>query len=288
MCIRDRGGAYLDKETMDITVTHMEFSDNVKAHIFVSWLHPYKEQRFVVIGSKGMLVFDNLAEDKLVFYPGIKEKIEPIKIKMSSTEPLELECRHFIECMATRKESRTSGKKALRVLEILTNSGEQRYFRHESSYVDDNAEIGGGTKVWHFCHISEGAKIGKNCTFGQNVFIGQNVKIGDNVKLQNNVSVYEGVTLEDDVFVGPSTVFTNVINPRSTISRKHEFKETIVKRGVTIGANATVVCGNTIEAYAFVGAGAVVTKNIPEYALAYGMPATVMGYVDKKGERVDG
>ncbi len=121
-----RGGAYLNKETMDVTVTHMEFSNNVKAHIFVSWLHPYKEQRFVVIGSRGMLVFDNMADDKLAFYPSIKEKVNPTKIKTSSVEPLELECRHFIECMAMRKEPRTSGKKALRVLEILTNSGEQR------------------------------------------------------------------------------------------------------------------------------------------------------------------
>lgn len=283
-----RGGAYLDKETMDVTVTHLDFSDNVKAHIFVSWLHPYKEQRFVVIGSKGMIVFDNLAEDKLMFYPGIEERIEAVKIKTSSIEPLELECRHFIECMATRRAPKTSGEKALRVLEILTNSGEQRYFRHESSYVDDDAEIGGGTKIWHFCHVSEGAKIGKNCTLGQNVFVGRNVRIGDNVKLQNNVSVYEGVTLEDDVFVGPSAVFTNVLNPRSAISRRHEFKKTLVKRGVTIGANATIICGNTIEEYAFIGAGAVITKDVLAYALVYGIPTEVKGYVNARGERTDG
>jgi len=280
------GGAFLNKETMDVTVMHMEFSDDVKAHIFVSWLHPYKEQRFVVVGSKAMLVFDDLAKDKLTYYPSIKEKTEAVKIKISSTEPLEVECRHFLECIDSRKVPRTNGKQALRVLEILTNSRERRYFRHESSYVDDKAKIGEGTKIWHFCHISKGAKIGKNCTLGQNVFVGQNVRIGDNVKLQNNVSVYEGVTLEDDTFIGPSAVFTNVLNPRSTIPRKNEFKETLVKKGATIGANSTIVCGATIGEHAFIGAGAVVTKDILPYALAYGVPAKFEGMVDVKGEKV--
>ena len=280
-----RGGAYVTKGIMDVTVTHFEFSDGAKAHIFVSWIHPYKEQRFVVIGSKGMLVFDDLAKNKLMFFPGEEEAI-PIKVK--KTEPLEAECQHFIESIVTRKPPRTDGESALQVLEILTNFGEKRYFVHETSFVDNDVEIGGGTKIWHFCHISKGAKIGKNCTLGQNVFIGCNVRIGDNVKLQNNVSIYEGVTLEDDVFVGPSAVFTNVLNPRSAVSRKHEFKQTLVERGATVGANATVVCGNTIGAHAFIGAGAVVTRSIPEYALAYGVPAEVKGYINKRGEQVDG
>jgi len=277
-----RGGAYISEKIMDVTVTHFEFSEGAKAHIFVSWLHPYKEQRFVVIGSKGMLVFDDLAENKLMFFP---EKEEAVPIKVKETEPLEAECQHFIESIATRKPPRTDGKSALQVLEILTNSGERRYFIHETSFVDNDVEVGGGTKIWHFCHISEGAKIGKNCTLGQNVFVGRNVRIGNNVKLQNNVSVFEGVTLEDDVFVGPSAVFTNVLNPRSTISRKDEFKKILVKRGATIGANATVVCGNTIGEYAFIGAGAVVTRDVPEYALVYGIPATVKGYLNARGEK---
>lgn len=144
---------------------------------------------------------------------------------------------------------------------------------HESAYVDDGVEIGQGTKIWHFCHVQKNAVIGENCILGQNVNVGPNVVIGSGVKIQNNVSVYEGVTLEDDVFVGPSAVFTNVLNPRSFVNRKNEFGLTLVKKGATIGANATVVCGATIGQYAFVGAGAVVTHDVPDYAIVVGVPA---------------
>ena len=158
-----------------------------------------------------------------------------------------------------------------------------KYFVHESSYVDEPCDIGEGTKIWHFCHIMSGSRIGRNCNIGQNVVVSPHVRIGDNVKIQNNVSVYTGVELEDDVFCGPSIVFTNVTNPRSHVSRKDEYRKTIVKRGASIGANSTVVCGNSIGRYAFIGAGAVVTKDIPDYALVVGNPARLLGWMCKCG-----
>jgi len=160
------------------------------------------------------------------------------------------------------------------------------YFAHESAYVDDGCRIGDGTKIWHFSHVMGGAAIGERCTIGQNVVISPDVVIGDNVKIQNNVSVYTGVILEDDVFCGPSMVFTNVINPRSHIVRKNEFRRTLVKRGATLGANCTVVCGYTIGRYAFVGAGAVVTRDVPDYALLLGNPARIAGWVCSCGVKL--
>jgi UDP-2-acetamido-3-amino-2,3-dideoxy-glucuronate N-acetyltransferase len=153
------------------------------------------------------------------------------------------------------------------------------YFAHESAYIDEGCRIGDDTKIWHFTHVMSGATIGARCTIGQNVVVSPDVVIGDNVKIQNNVSVYTGVILEDDVFCGPSMVFTNVINPRSHIVRKHEFRRTLVKQGASLGANCTVVCGHTIGRYAFVGAGAVVTRDVPDYALAVGNPARIAGWV---------
>jgi len=157
------------------------------------------------------------------------------------------------------------------------------FYKHESAYIDENCTIGNGTKIWHFSHLMKGCKIGENCILGQNVFIGPDVNIGDNVKIQNNVSVYSGVTIEDDVFLGPSCVFTNVTNPRSFIERKNEFKPTKVCKGASIGANATVICGVTIGEYALIGAGAVVTHDVPPYALVIGNPARQTGRVDKNG-----
>lgn len=159
-------------------------------------------------------------------------------------------------------------------------------FIHESAYVDDGAQIGDDSKVWHFCHVLDGAVIGQRCSLGQNVVVMNGVRIGNNVKIQNNVSVYQGVTLEDDVFCGPSMVFTNVINPRSHISRRKEYKPTLVRRGSTIGANATIVCGVTLDEYAFIGAGSVITKDVPAYALMVGVPARRVGWMCQCGERL--
>ena len=163
---------------------------------------------------------------------------------------------------------------------------EKKYFVHESSYVDDPCQIGSGTKIWHFSHIMKNSTIGKNCNIGQNVVVSPNVHLGNNVKIQNNVSVYTGVICEDDVFLGPSMVFTNVINPRSGVIRKQEFMKTIVKKGASIGANATIVCGNNIGRYAFIGAGSVVTKEIPDYALIVGNPSRKIGWMSEFGERL--
>lgn len=160
---------------------------------------------------------------------------------------------------------------------------EKNYFVHESSYVDEPSEIGEGTKIWHFCHIMKNSKIGRRCNIGQNVVISPDVVIGDNVKIQNNVSVYTGVELEDDVFCGPSMVFTNVVNPRSHVSRKDEYKKTLVRKGASIGANATVVCGNTIGRFAFIGAGAVVTRAVPDYAMIVGNPGRIAGWMCECG-----
>ena len=158
------------------------------------------------------------------------------------------------------------------------------YFVHESSYIDDGAQIGAGTKIWHFSHVMAGARIGERCNIGQNVLVSPQVTIGNNVKIQNNVSLYTGVTVEEDAFLGPSMVFTNVINPRSHVNRKNEYQTTLVKKGASIGANATIVCGTTLGRYCFIGAGSVVTHDVPDYALAYGMPARVRGWMCQCGE----
>ena len=161
-----------------------------------------------------------------------------------------------------------------------------KFSAHESCFIDEGAVIGDDTKIWHFTHVMPGARIGRRCNIGQNVIVSPDVVVGENVKIQNNVSLYTGVILEDDVFCGPSMVFTNVVNPRSAVSRKHEYKKTLVKRGATIGANATVVCGHTIGRYAFIGAGAVVTKDVPDYALVVGNPGRVAGWMCECGVKL--
>lgn len=161
------------------------------------------------------------------------------------------------------------------------------FFVHESSYIDADVSIGNNSKIWHFSHILSNTTIGENCSFGQNCVVGPNVTIGNNVKVQNNISIYEGVEVEDDVFIGPSVVFTNVINPRSFIVRKQEYKKTLLKKGVSIGANATIICGNTLGEYAFIGAGTVVTKDVPNFALVVGNPGRHVGWVSKAGHKLE-
>lgn len=161
------------------------------------------------------------------------------------------------------------------------------YQSHETAIIDEGAKIGDGSRLWHWVHICAGAKIGRDCSFGQNVFVGNKVIIGNNVKIQNNVSVYDNVTIEDDVFCGPSMVFTNVYNPRSGVSRKEDYRDTLVKHGVSIGANATIVCGVTLGRYAFIAAGAVVNKDVPDYALMAGVPVKQIGWMSEYGERLD-
>lgn len=160
------------------------------------------------------------------------------------------------------------------------------YFKHESACVDDGAIIGEGSRIWHFTHVASGARLGRGCVLGQNVYIAPTVQLGDGVRVQNNVSIYDGVVLEDGVFVGPSAVFTNVSNPRAEVSRKHAYEQTVVRRGATIGANATIVCGHTVGSYALIGAGAVVTRDVPAFALCLGVPARPAGWVCRCGERL--
>lgn len=160
------------------------------------------------------------------------------------------------------------------------------YWKHESAIIDEGAQLGEGTKVWHFTHISPGARIGARCSLGQGVYVGNDVSIGNNVRIQNNVSVYDAVTLDDDVFCGPSMVFTNVYNPRAAVARKAEYRRTLVKRGATLGANCTIVCGSTIGEHAFIGAGAVVQKDVPPFALMVGVPARRIGWMSRYGERL--
>ena len=164
---------------------------------------------------------------------------------------------------------------------------EKDYFAHETAVIDQGCQIGKGTRIWHFCHVMPGAKLGENCNLGQNVLVSSDVVLGNNVKVQNNVSIYTGVTCEDDVFLGPSMVFTNIVNPRSAVVRKEQYVRTLVGRGASIGANATILCGNTLGAFCFIGAGAVVTRNVPPYALVVGNPARQVGWMSEYGHRLE-
>ncbi len=304
------GSAYLHKEVADVTMSQFVFPSGVRGHIFVSWLHPFKEQRFVVVGSEKMAVFDDTAADKLLLYPhrvewknriptAVKGAAEPVAI--DGGEPLRGECQHFLDCVRDRKQPITDGEEGLRVLRILEScqrslqnhgiwapvSGTaveaRNYFVHDTACVDEGAQIGDGTRIWHYSHVMKGARIGARCIIGQNVNVDGGAVIGDNVKIQNNVSVYSGVTVEDDVFLGPSCVLTNVSNPRSQVVRHSLYEKTLLRRGCTIGANATLVCGVTVGRYAFVAAGSVVTKDVPDYALVMGNPARPHGWMSRHG-----
>ncbi len=337
------GGFYLHKKIADVTCTHMEFPSGLKAHIFVSWLHPFKEQKLVVVGDEKMAVFDDTQpwEAKLLLYPHrivwenrvpVPDKAEAMAVAVAADEPLKAECREFLDCMAANRRPVTDGREGLHVLEVLkaaqntldadngagcsalptsnimagtgdrdgsqlqrpdrrmgacTTGCKPEYFVHDTAVVDTPAEIGAGTKIWHFSHILRDTRIGENCNIGQNVVIGPGVSVGRRCKIQNNVSVYKGVTLEDDVFCGPSMVFTNIFNPRAEINKMDQVRPTRVKKGATLGANCTVVCGVTIGRYAFVGAGAVVTRDVPDHALVVGNPARQIGWMCACGGRAD-
>ncbi|MFC2004921.1 Gfo/Idh/MocA family oxidoreductase [Chloroflexota bacterium] len=304
------GGFYLNKDIADVTTSMMQFASGVRAHIFVSWLHPYKEQRLVIVGEKAMAAFDDvLTDNKLQLYPHkidwvgrspVPHYHEGTPIEIAKDEPLSRECQHFIDCIKLRKTPQTDGISALKVLKVLEAcqsslaaegsiiylDKEGDFFVHETSIVEMPVSIGGKTKIWHFSHVMPRVTIGHNCNIGQNVFIGANVNIGNNVKIQNNVSVYDGVTIEDEVFCGPSCVFTNDKRPRSAYSKNGVFDKTLVKRGSTIGANATIVCGTTIGKYSFVGAGSLVTKDVPDYSLVYGNPARIQGWTCQCGTSI--
>ena len=270
----------------------------------------------MIVGSEKMAVFDDTAEHKLILYPHRVEWRQRVPtavrargeiVDLDNREPLRAECQHFLDCLVSRTSPRTDGREGLRVLRALDacqssllgggvdvkprDSRPEKtapaYFVHESSCVDTGAEIGAGTKIWHFCHIMNGARIGERCNIGQNVCVDGGVTIGNNVKIQNNVSVYAGVVIEDDVFLGPSCVLTNVTNPRAEINRHSLYETTRLKRGCTVGANATIVCGVTIGRYAFIGAGSVVTKSVPDFVLAVGNPARQVGWISRHGHRLD-
>lgn len=328
--VRCVGEAYLTRGVADATLTTLRFAGGPRAHVYVSWLNPFKEQKLTVVGSRGMAVFDDtrpwpekllLYRDYLTWADGrtpTPSKSQGERIDVPESEPLRNECAHFLECCLDRRSPRTDGHEGLRVLQVLQmaqhsleHDGEATstarnaergtrssdtpptdvpthrrtdYFAHPTAIVDDGAVIGKGTRIWHFSHVMKGAQIGERCVLGQNVNIDGGIKIGNNVKIQNNVSVYTGAEIEDDVFLGPSCVLTNVTNPRSQVNRHSLYEKTVIRRGATIGANATVVCGVTIGCYAFIGAGAVVTKDVPDYALMIGNPARQKGWMSRHGQ----
>lgn len=328
--VRCTGEDYLTDGVADSTLTTFRFAGRLRAHIYVSWLNPFKEQKLTVVGSEGMAVFDDTQPwpGKLVVYRNYltwrhgqvptpnKQAGQAVEIEQS--EPLRNECDHFLTCCRERRSPRTDGHEGLRVLQVLqmaqrsleadgeavgqrTEDRGQRaedrsqpssvvrppssdtYFVHPTAVVDEGAVIGKGTKIWHFSHVMKGAQIGERCVLGQNVNVDSGTKIGNNVKIQNNVSIYTGAEVEDDVFLGPSCVLTNVTNPRSQVNRHSLYEKTIIRRGATVGANATIVCGVTLGRYCFVGAGAVVTKDVPDYALVLGNPARQKGWMSRHG-----
>lgn len=296
------GQAVVQEGIEDDVYLHLRFPSGIGAHLHVSWLWPEKRRRLTIVGEKGMLVYDEGSGEVLFHHKFITPNLEHIDrgsevVFKSDEEPLKLELQHFLECVAKGQKPLADGESALAVLWVLEEATKQLqknkeakdYFVHESAYVDSGAKISKGTKIWHFSHVMAGAEIGENCTLGQNVFVAKNVKIGNNVKIQNNVSVYEGVILEDYVFCGPSCVFTNVKTPRSAFprNRSEDYVPTVVKYGATIGANATIVCGVTIGEWAFVAAGAVVTKDVPPYALVAGVPARLIGWACRCGVRLE-
>lgn len=296
------GQAAIQSQVEDDVYLHVDFENKVKAHIHISWLWPQNQRKTIVVGTKGMMVY-NENEDKLQIYrKGVNKNLttwdEGIEeLDFETLDILEREALHFLECIKNRSTPITDGKAGIEVVKVLVEAtscleetkNENNTFVHESAYLDPCVNIGKGTQIWHFSHIMTGVEIGEECKIGQNVFIASGVKIGNNVKIQNNVSVYQGVILENDVFCGPSMVFTNVNTPRSRFPRNTpaDYQTTLVKEGASIGANATILSGIVIGKYALIGAGAVVTKDVPDHAVIYGNPAQIKGWVCRCGELIE-
>lgn len=319
------GEHYLTQGIADTTLTQLAFSGGMRAHVYVSWLNPFKEQKLTVIGSSGMAVFDDTkpwAEKLIVYRDYLTWESGQVPVAKKSTgqaelipesEPLKAECQHFLDCCQTGQTPLTDGREGLAVLQVLdaaqrsleakgqavqltqpnrshqpgnvgqTSQSSQPYFAHETAIIDQGAQIADGCAIWHFSHVCSGAQVGPRCNLGQNVFIAGGVKLGSNVKVQNNVSIYAGTEVGDDVFLGPSCVLTNVSNPRSQVNRRSFYEKTVLGRGATVGANATIVCGVELGRYAFIAAGATVTTDVPDYALMMGVPAKQKGWMSRHG-----
>lgn len=314
---------HLRPDISDAISAHLEFRSGLQAQLSVSWLYPFKERKLVALGNEGMIVFDDAKEwsSKLIIYRhsvrwegGKPEAVMGATeaVELAPADPLTEEALHFLNCICENRQPRTDLAEGMKVLSLLetikATMGQERAPQHpclpkrlsledvsslgtnahvhETAAIDDGAFIGEGTNIWHFTHVLKGAHIGRNCIVGQNVMIGNDVMIGDRCKIQNNVSVYSGVVLEDGVFCGPSCVFTNVLTPRAEVERKLEMLPTVVRRGATIGANATIVCGIELGTYCMVGAGAVVTKSVSPFALVVGNPSRQIGWVSAAGEHL--
>jgi UDP-2-acetamido-3-amino-2,3-dideoxy-glucuronate N-acetyltransferase len=308
------GGAFLRPGHVDECAVMLGFPSGLRALVHVSWLHPFKEHRLVVVGERGALAWEPTASagaplrlwrHQVEWSEGgpvtLAAPAEPLAYE--DDPPLRRELQAFLRAIETRDPPPTDAASAVQVLELLAaaerslaaggrpvpreSAPRPACHVHPTAIVDEGARIGAGTRVWHFAHVMAGARIGARCVLGQNVFVAAGVTMGDGCKLQNNVSLYDRVELEDDVFCGPSCVFTNVRRPRAHVERKHAYEPTRVGRGASIGANATIVCGTTLGPYAFVAAGAVVTKDVPPHAIVMGAPAKVRGWACACGESLD-
>jgi len=312
------GYAALNPPICDSTTTIMHF-DQAYAEICVNWLYPYKEQTLIIVGDRGMITFRDSRTDPELFYYAqpittdsngnvVINKREPerITIEGEGNSPLTIECQHFVDCCNGKvKDIRTDGAEALRVLtvlemaqrsleqngakvtpdDVMNQTNEEDYYVDPTALVESGARIGKGTKIWHHSHLMN-CTIGENCSFGQGVYVGKGVVMGDNCRVQNNVNVYSGVVCESGVFLGPNCTTTNDKNPRAEFSKGGKYLETLIRQGASVGAGAVILPGVTLGRYCLVGAGAVVTKDVPDYAVVVGNPAQVVGEVDQKGLKV--
>lgn len=302
-----QGQAALTPTQAETVWIHMHFPHGIRVQIYASWLSPERRRRLTLVGTEGMLVFSEEGPaPTLLHYPhqvqwkqGYTATLsvgELVEVPLPTIEPLSAEIDDFLRCLQTGEAPRTAAPTLLAATALAEKLHRQLfpeaespkpYFVHPTALIDEEVEIGEGTKIWHFSHILRGSRIGKNCVLGQNVVVGPFVRVGNNCKIQNNVSLYYGVELEDGVLCGPSCVFTNDKYPRAFIERRNEFLQTRVKQGATLGANATIMCGTTIGRFAMVGAGAVVTQDVPDHALVLGNPARQVGWVCECGETLE-